>query len=222
MTENQSEPTTHLRVLVQALQVANKRGTFELDESGKIQDSVKFFSSENETRTDEQQKGHLQCLVGMCEVAQKRGAFNLAESHTVYPHVKFFLQDTPVEEASEVQVDESANKEHCADECPCPPENCPCDAENNCKEGDDKSCCKDECPCPPENCPCDAENNCKEGDDKSCCKDECPCPPENCPCDENESCERQVETKELQKPNIEQTIEKVLESTDKENNWNDY
>lgn len=162
----QDAATTHLRVMVQALHVATRRGAFELEEAGSINEAIKFFNMDNKERDEEKQLDHIRTLVGMCEVAQKRGAFNLAESHTLYPNVKFFLQDSPAEE---VQEDKSENTEFCGKEtcdpekCPCPPDNCPCDEENNCST--DAGCCDAEkCPCPsgkecsPEEC---KENNCK-------------------------------------------------------------
>lgn len=126
-----SEPTNHLRIIVSALQVANRRGVFELDESANVQEAIKFFGVENESRSDEDQRKNLQQLVGMCEVAQKRGAFNLAEASTIYPHVKFFVREPeqPVETESQ-----SCDKSECDPEnCPCDPENCPCDENKNCK-----------------------------------------------------------------------------------------
>jgi len=149
-----TDATQHLRVVVQALQVAARRGAFELDEAGNVQESVKFFSSENNDRSDEKQKEHLQRLVGMTEVAQKRGAFNLAEAHSVYPHVKFFLADPqPIEQ----QPNESCNKEGCNPDESCNKEGCNLDESCN-KEG----CNPDECPCPPNNCPCDENNTCQK------------------------------------------------------------
>jgi len=135
---NASDATQHLRVVVQSLQVAARRGAFELEEAGNVQESVKFFSSENNDRSDEKQKEHLQRLVGMAEVAQKRGAFNLAEAHSVYPHVKYFLADPqPVEEQTQ-ETQETCDAETCEkkgcnpEECPCTPEDCPCDENERC------------------------------------------------------------------------------------------
>jgi len=182
-TSPESEPTTHLRVAVTALQVANRRGVFELDESANIQTSVKFFSAENEERPDEEQRKHLQLIVGMCEVAQKRGAFNLAEAASVYPHVKYFVQEPETKEQTEEQTEEQKELDALTESV---------------EQLTDNNCCNNS-NCDPDNCPCD---------------------PNNCPCDENNNCNTKTET--LQKPNVEQTIERVKPAADKEANWNNY
>lgn len=143
LPETVNEPTEHLRFLATALQVANKRGIFELEEAGNVQESIKFFNLENETRDEEEQTKHLQRIVGMTEVAQKRGAFNLAEAHTVYPHVKYFVREPApepvVKEESNVTSKEPVTENtHCGkdtcdkDTCPCDPNSCPCDTDNCC------------------------------------------------------------------------------------------
>lgn len=91
-TEQDNSPTVHLKFIVSALQLANRRGAFELNESGVILESIKFFSSENENRSNEEQTQKLSNLVNMCRLAQKRGAFELEEASILAPHVSFFLQ----------------------------------------------------------------------------------------------------------------------------------
>jgi hypothetical protein len=191
---NQDVATKHLRVMVQALQVATRRGAFELEEAGTISEAIKFFNMENKERDEEKQLEYIRTLVGMCEVAQKRGVFNLAESYTIYPNVKFFLQEPPVvEEEQNKPEDNSESKDFCGkdtcdpEKCPCPPDNCPCDEENNCGTSADAGCCDaGKCPCPSDGTECSPEK-CKEN---------------NC------------------KPNIEQTIEKAKPSVNKEAGWN--
>lgn len=147
-SQNSDEATTHLRVLVQALQVAARRGAFELEEAGNINESIKFFNNENKERDEELQREHLKKIIGFCEVAQKRGAYNLAESYTVYPHVQFFLQEPEqsLDNNSDNNSDNNNEDNFCGkdtcdpDKCPCPPDDCPCDADNNCNTSNE--CCK--------------------------------------------------------------------------------
>lgn len=142
-TTADEEATNHLRFMVSALQVANKRGMFELEESGNIQDAVKFFGGDTDGRDETEQVKHLQTLVGMSEIAQRRGAFNLAEAATVYPHVNYFRREEPAltenqtEETPAVvdettEATETCDKNTC-DKANCNPEDCPCDTDGNCK-----------------------------------------------------------------------------------------
>lgn len=197
-TEQVDQPTTHLRVLVNALQIAVRRGALELEEAGNVQDSIKYFTLENQEKIKDQDPEqnnkdyteHMQKIIGMCEVAQKRGAFNLVEAHSLYPHVKFFIKEEEQTETPPV----SENNDTCSREI--------CNNEE----------------CTPDNCPCDEANTETTSDNKCCTPGECPCPPENCPCDENNCCLNDTQTES----NIKQTIEKVVPSQQKEENWNKF
>jgi hypothetical protein len=133
-TEQDNSPTVHLKFIVSALQLANRRGAFELNESGVILESIKFFSSENENRSNEEQTQKLSNLVNMCRLAQKRGAFELEEASILAPHVSFFLQpatgETDGNSVNSVNVDvPQVNNVHTSvtktEDCKCEP--CECD-----------------------------------------------------------------------------------------------
>lgn len=224
--DQDNTPTTHLKYVVSALQLANRRGAFELNESGTIIESIKFFSTDNNNRGEEEQAQKLGNLVGMCRVAQKRGAFELEEAATLAPHVRFFLQQAE-EENTNVNVDASAagsvpnpqstNKR--SEQCQC--SDCKCDP---CKCTD---CKCTNCKCDP--CKCKSGKSCET----ECCSGDC----SECPCDPTK-CEKNCSTNlneanahaptnmgqsvQVQQPGLTRTVEKVSPKAKKEADWNNY
>lgn len=80
---------SHLKVIINSLELANRRGAFTLGESAAIHNCIKFFTqSENKA---EKEKENIEHLLGTCNQAQRRGAFDLNEAYVIYPHVKYFL-----------------------------------------------------------------------------------------------------------------------------------
>ena len=140
-SDQDNSPTVHLKFIVSALQLANRRGAFELNESGVILESIKFFSAENENRSNEEQTQKLSNLVNMCRLAQKRGAFELEEASILAPHVSFFLQPSTGEtEGNNANEDNSQVNQTSApksttktEDCKCEPcecDPCECTSEN--------------------------------------------------------------------------------------------
>lgn len=102
MTEN---AVTHLKVIINSLELANRRGAFLLGESAAIHTSIKCFTNSNDKRSDTEQRENVENLLAMCNQAQRRGAFDLNEAYNLFPHIKFFIDlfnappatDAPVE-----------------------------------------------------------------------------------------------------------------------------